>query len=137
MLYMCTVIVGLSEQQSLKLLYDFKCVCCFGVFPDNMTLFDCYVVLSFLSTGVYFYQRSKKQKKLVLDELRDGLLRNTEGGNNEYIQYMQQALILNDVFVKFEEIKLEEKIGEGSFGVVHKGECSVYMCCYCFYVMTL
>ena len=33
---------------------------------------------------------------------------------------MQQALILNDVFVKYDEIKNEEKIGEGSFGVVYK-----------------
>jgi hypothetical protein len=65
-------------------------------------------------------RRAVTQKKQVLDELRDGLLRNTEGSNNEYIQYMQQALILNDVFVKFEEIKLEQKVGEGSFGVVHK-----------------
>ncbi len=57
---------------------------------------------------------------MVLEELREGILRHTESANNEYIQNMQQALILNDVFVKFEEIKLESRIGEGSFGVVHK-----------------
>lgn len=73
--------------------------------------------------AIFFYLRSINQKKQVLDDLRDGLLRNTESGysgNKEYIQAMQQALILNDVFVKWEEIKLEAVIGEGSFGVVHK-----------------
>eukprot|EP00595_Chromulina_sp_UTEXLB2642_P002500 CAMPEP_0196765304 /NCGR_PEP_ID=MMETSP1095-20130614/7970_1 /TAXON_ID=96789 ORGANISM="Chromulina nebulosa, Strain UTEXLB2642" /NCGR_SAMPLE_ID=MMETSP1095 /ASSEMBLY_ACC=CAM_ASM_000446 /LENGTH=289 /DNA_ID=CAMNT_0042123137 /DNA_START=1096 /DNA_END=1962 /DNA_ORIENTATION=- len=33
---------------------------------------------------------------------------------------MQQALILKDVFVKYDEIKIESQIGEGSFGVVFK-----------------
>lgn len=77
-------------------------------------------LLLMLLFAIFSYKRSQKQKTMVLEELRDGLLRNTMGANNEYIQYMQQALILNDVFVKFEEIKLESKIGEGSFGVVHK-----------------
>ena len=69
----------------------------------------------------FFYHRSLQQKRIVLDELADGLLNHqTEGVNSEYIQYMQQALILNDVFVKWEEITLESIVGEGSFGVVHK-----------------
>jgi hypothetical protein len=69
----------------------------------------------------FFYHRSLQQKRLVLDELADGLLNhNADGVNHEYIQYMQQALILNDVFVKWEEITLESVVGEGSFGVVHK-----------------
>lgn len=69
---------------------------------------------------IYLFRRSAEQKQQVLEELREGILRHTETANNEYIQNMQQALILNDVFVKFDEIKLESKIGEGSFGVVHK-----------------
>jgi hypothetical protein len=73
-----------------------------------------------LAIVAFLYRRSLKQKLMVLEELREGILRHTESANNEYIQNMQQALILNDVFVKFEEIKLESRIGEGSFGVVHK-----------------
>ena len=69
----------------------------------------------------FFYQRSIEQKLLVLDELANGLLNHqTDGVNSEYIQYMQQALILNDVFVKWKEITLESVVGEGSFGIVHK-----------------
>jgi serine/threonine protein kinase len=71
--------------------------------------------------GIYFmYQRSAKQKEQVLEELREGILRHTLTANNDYIQDMQQALILNDVFVKYDELKIESKVGEGSFGVVHK-----------------
>jgi serine/threonine protein kinase len=85
-----------------------------------ITIFSCCfaVVALFLSLGLY--RRAVQQRNKVLEELKEGILRHTESGNNEYIQTMQQALILNDVFVKFEEIKLESQIGEGSFGVVHK-----------------
>ncbi len=76
------------------------------------------IVTSILS--LFLYHRALQQKNKVLEELKEGILRHTESGNNEYIQTMQQALILNDVFVKFDEIKLESQIGEGSFGVVHK-----------------
>jgi hypothetical protein len=70
----------------------------------------------------FFYYRSIQQKQLVLDELADGLLnyQNEGGTNSQYIQTIQQALILNDVFVKWDEITLEGIVGEGSFGVVHK-----------------
>jgi hypothetical protein len=33
---------------------------------------------------------------------------------------MSQEFILKDVFVKYEEIKIGEQIGEGSFGIVFK-----------------
>lgn len=71
--------------------------------------------------GVYYmFRRTAQQKEQVLEELREGILRHTLSANNEYIQDMQQALILNDVFVKYDELKIESKVGEGSFGVVHK-----------------
>eukprot|EP01033_Poteriospumella_lacustris_P003101 gene3101-2274_t len=71
--------------------------------------------------GVYYmFRRTAQQKEQVLEELREGILRHTLTANNEYIQDMQQALILNDVFVKYDELKIESKVGEGSFGVVHK-----------------
>jgi serine/threonine protein kinase len=79
----------------------------------------CFVVLV-LAIVVFLYRRSIVQKAKVLEELREGILRHTETANNEYIQNMQQALILNDVFVRYDEIKIESKIGEGSFGVVYK-----------------
>lgn len=79
----------------------------------------CFLVVVFIIVFL-LYRRSVVQKAKVLEELREGILRHTESANNEYIQNMQQALILNDVFVKYEEIKIESKIGEGSFGVVYK-----------------
>lgn len=85
-----------------------------------ITIFSCAFLVVSAVLIVVLYRRALIQKKKVLDELREGILRHTESGNNEYIQHMQQALILNDVFVKFEEIKLESQIGEGSFGVVHR-----------------
>ena len=86
-----------------------------------VVIFTCVsFVLTLLVMG-FFYRRSKQQKQEVLDELADGLLNhNNQDGNSGFIQYMQQALILNDVFVKWEEITLESIVGEGSFGVVHK-----------------
>ena len=66
-----------------------------------------------------YYRYSKGQKSVVLEELRQGLLFNNDTTTDPaYIQAMQQALILKDVFVKYDEIKIEEQIGEGSFGVV-------------------
>ena len=84
-------------------------------------IFTCISFVITLLVMGFFYHRSLQQKRIVLDELADGLLNHqTQGVNSEYIQYMQQALILNDVFVKWEEITLESVVGEGSFGVVHK-----------------
>lgn len=72
-------------------------------------------------TGVYLHFRGIRQKRRMLDEIRDGILNTVGDGNkSEYIQGMQQALILNDVFVKYDEITIEEKVGEGGFGVVFK-----------------
>jgi hypothetical protein len=86
-----------------------------------VVIFSCVSFVITIGLMAFFYHRSLQQKRIVLDELADGLLNHqTEGVNSEYIQYMQQALILNDVFVKWEEITLESVVGEGSFGVVHK-----------------
>lgn len=85
------------------------------------------VGLIVFSYRVYY----SKQEKKVLEDLRLGLLYNEEdsgadGGatgdknaaKKTYIQSLQQDLILKDVFVNYEDIKFEGKIGEGSFGVV-------------------
>jgi len=84
-----------------------------------------FTVVSILTLLYYRYSRNTKNR--VLDELTQGLLNNTDMGNfqqnqqaTNYISAMQQALILKDVFVKFEDIKMESKIDEGSFGVVYK-----------------
>jgi len=68
-----------------------------------VVIFSCVSFVLFLLIMGFFYRRSKKQKQEVLDELADGLLNlhNNTDGNNDFIQYMQQALILNDVFVKW------------------------------------
>lgn len=109
---------------------EFSCVCSgwfyVGTSCDRISTTGIIVIFStvFLAcTAVMVfvvYHRSATQKQQVLEELREGILRHTESANNEYILNMQQALILNDVFVKYDEIKLESKVGEGSFGVVHK-----------------
>ena len=98
-----------------------------GSHCDNLSTLGLSIILASVSTLLlllvvgFFYRRSLQQKQQVLEELADGILNpQMDGSNREYIQYMQQALILNDVFVKFEEIKLESIVGEGSFGVVYK-----------------
>ncbi|RYH22699.1 hypothetical protein EON65_18835 [archaeon] len=109
---------------------EFKCECSTWFYVGSncddpsliaiVIIFTGTFVVSTALLGFFIYRRSATQKQQVLEELRDGILRHTESANNEYILNMQQALILNDVFVKFDEIKLESKIGEGSFGIVHK-----------------
>jgi serine/threonine protein kinase len=109
---------------------SFSCDCSYwfydGVDCRNITVIGIVVILTACfvvlvgAIVVFLYRRSIVQKAKVLEELREGILRHTETANNEYIQNMQQALILNDVFVRYDEIKIESKIGEGSFGVVYK-----------------
>ena len=61
---------------------------------------------------------------------------------SQYIEGLQQSLILKDVFVKYEDVKLERQVGEGSFGIVYKATFRgaqvgrrVCMCmCVCVYV---
>jgi len=83
-----------------------------------------FLILIFLITlRYYFYYRQQKNK--VLQELRVGLLTgsadtSTDGENRSYLQAIQQDLILRDVFVNYDEIVFEGKIGEGSFGEVFK-----------------
>lgn len=76
-------------------------------------------ILTFSIITFLYYRYSKRQKSVVLEELRQGLLYNNDTSTNPaYIQAMQEALILKDVMVAYEEIKIESQIGEGSFGVV-------------------
>ena len=98
-----------------------------GTYCNNLSSTGLGIILAAVSAFLIvvvagcFYWRSLQQKQLVLEELADGILNpQMDGSNKEYIQYMQQALILNDVFVRFDEIKLECIVGEGSFGIVHK-----------------
>lgn len=94
---------------------------CQSISTDGLVVIFVGSALFAILAGIYWmYQRTEKQKEQVLEELREGILRHTATANNEYIQDMQQALILNDVFVKYDELKIESKVGEGSFGVVHK-----------------
>lgn len=112
-----------------------SCVCNFFYAGDSCADFSVSAILlisgsvfafllGLLTLRYYFYYRRQKHK--VLEELRMGLLTNDGGNNNEkyvpktYLQSIQQDLILRDVFVNYSELTLEGKIGEGSFGVVHK-----------------
>ena len=58
---------------------------------------------------------SAGQNSVVLEELH---FNDNSSTDPAYIQAMQQALVPKDVFVKYDEIKIESQIGEGSFGVV-------------------
>lgn len=75
---------------------------------------------------VFSYRYNKGQKGKVIEELRQNLLSSQDGIGNtsnktlKVIQSLQQDLILKDVFVRYEDLKLESKIGEGSYGVVYK-----------------
>lgn len=40
--------------------------------------------------------------------------------HEQFLEDLQQSLILKDVFVDYAEIKIDSQIGEGSFGVVYK-----------------
>lgn len=111
---------------------DFTCACnqfydgasCSALSLESTMLITASVFVATFSLITFLYYRySKGQKSFVLEELRQGLLFNNDGAlpeQAEYIRSMQQALILKDVFVKYEEIKIESQIGEGSFGVVYK-----------------
>ncbi len=82
--------------------------------------------LFLLLLGVLNYRYSKGQKGKVIEELRQNLLNSQDGISAastktlKVIQSLQQDLILKDVSVKYEDLKLESKIGEGSYGVVYK-----------------
>lgn len=91
-------------------------------------IFGCNFIVFFVLLSLRYYISYRRQKENVLEKLRKRLL-SGEGGNdgkeggfvtNNFLQNLQQDLILRDVFVNNDEIKLEEKIGEGSFGVVFK-----------------
>ena len=116
--------------------HTFECVCDVFYTGNNCQLLSTvsivliviggFIIVA-LAVSKILFDKYRKQEAQVLDEIRNNILNvNTSTShsklskNSDYIQHMQQALILNDVFVKYEEIKLEEQIGEGSFGVVYK-----------------
>ena len=93
----------------------------------TITLAGAAVVVIFIL--FYNYRIAQGKKSQVLEELRQGLLygqdsndgtQNLDSINEAYIQSLQQGLILKDASVKFEEIKIEKQVGEGSFGIVYK-----------------
>ena len=113
--------------------YDYSCECTFfysGSSCNNLSVGALSIIIAsvfiFTFTVITFYYKMyyKGQKTAVLEELRQGLLQSEDGiyssQDNTYIQSLQQELILKDVFVNYKDIKLEYKIGEGSFGVVYK-----------------
>ena len=78
----------------------------------------CFIVLSL---RYYYYYRRQPDK--VLEDLLHQLSGDKSGKeivSASHLQRLQQEFILKDVFVKYSEIKIEEQIGEGSFGVVFK-----------------
>jgi len=115
---------------------SFSCECnAFYTGPSCIELSNITIVVITLSGALlvviliifYNYRMSRGKKSQVLEELRQGLLYDNEGGGNQldnineaYIQSLQQGLILKDVSVKFNEIHIEKQVGEGSFGVVYK-----------------
>lgn len=96
-----------------------------GVLPFSLIAVGAFLIFV-LIIGKILYDKYAKQKFQVLNEIRNHILNSSDSAaissskNSEYIQHMQQALILNDVFVNYDEIKFEKIIGEGSFGVVYK-----------------
>lgn len=126
----CNGVYGNCHANDDHTKYTCRCTTIFydGSHCDELTpasyamIFSAVFLVLLLLLVAFFYRRARMQKKVVLEELADGLLNNNQnsGQNSAYIQSMQQALILNDVFVNYDEIKFEVKVGEGSFGEVHK-----------------
>ena len=91
-------------------------------------------LLCLISVAYYqFHNRTKREVvENALEELRVGLLasedNNHENGKkgsihvgSNYIQDLQQQLLLKDVAVPIEEVNVGEEIGSGTYGVVYKG----------------
>lgn len=113
---------------------DFSCSCdrfytgdtCHDLSIQSILLITAGVfVFIFICTSFVYYRYFVLQKRSVLEDLKQGLLSGNDNFstniNSNYIATVQQALILKDVFVPYEEIKFEKTIGEGSFGIVFKG----------------
>jgi serine/threonine protein kinase len=111
---------------------SFECVCDFfytGEQCENLSLYSWLFVglgvfvffFMLVSLGYYYYYM--KQPNRVLEDLLhqlSGDKTRKEVISATHLQRLQQEFILKDVFVKYEEIKIEDKIGEGSFGEVFK-----------------
>ena len=94
------------------------------------------LALAAVSTLYSFYYRGQKSR--YLEALKEELLEGGEevdpwaspgaagrrGGRSllpsQFLQSLQQSLVLKDVLVNYAELRLEAAVGEGSFGVVHR-----------------
>lgn len=111
---------------------SFECVCDFfytGEQCENLSLYSWLFVgfgvffFFFLLVSLGYYYYYMKQPNRVLEDLLhqlSGDKTRKEVISATHLQRLQQEFILKDVFVKYEEIKIEDKIGEGSFGEVFK-----------------
>jgi hypothetical protein len=98
------------------------------------------LALAAVSTLYSFYYRGQKSRYLeaLMEELFEG---GEEGGEeadgwaspdaagrrggrsllpSQFLQSLQQSLVLKDVLVNYAELRLEAAVGEGNFGVVHR-----------------
>ena len=112
----------------------YTCTCNFWFSGDTCSVLSLASFL-FIAFGVFiflfglisfrYYIYYQKQPTQLLEDLLhqlSGDVATKEVVNSDTLQRLQQEFILKDVFVKYEEIKIEEQIGEGSFGVVYKAD---------------
>ena len=115
----------------------FKCECWFLYTGDSCSelgqyswMFIAFGIFVFLFTAIsaryYFFYRSQKDE--MLEKLRYRLAKVGDDDDDileeeqeEYLESLQRMLILKDQFIKYSDIKIEQKVGEGSFGVVYRG----------------
>jgi serine/threonine protein kinase len=99
----------------------------------TIVIFCIAFVFCFAVVALLYYRYYKEQKSEILEELRQNLLAPAvlvTSGNavtkkkstvpQQFLEDLQQSLILKDVFVNYNDIKIDSRIGEGSFGVVFK-----------------
>jgi hypothetical protein len=87
-------------------------------------------VLAVISAVYYWYHL--RVVDTTLDKLKQGLLEpdsHTQGhggsgggGMHEYLQAIKQELYLRDVLINKDDLTLERRVGEGTFGVVYKAQ---------------
>eukprot|EP00520_Triparma_pacifica_P008612 CAMPEP_0118649434 /NCGR_PEP_ID=MMETSP0785-20121206/9702_1 /TAXON_ID=91992 /ORGANISM="Bolidomonas pacifica, Strain CCMP 1866" /LENGTH=1849 /DNA_ID=CAMNT_0006541723 /DNA_START=454 /DNA_END=6003 /DNA_ORIENTATION=- len=109
---------------------------CDVISTSGTLVLTCGVSLTLLCliTVAYYQFHNRTKREVVenaLEELRVGLLAsedNTDNGKkgsihvgSNYIQDLQQQLLLKDVAVPIEEVNVGEEIGSGTYGVVYKG----------------
>ena len=122
---------GNGNCQSNNNYASFECVCEFWYSGSSCSVLSLasYLLIAF---GVFiflfgllsfrYYIHYKAQPFHFVEDLLHQLSADKESGvvNADTLQRLQQEFILKDVFVQYNEIKIEDQIGEGSFGVVYK-----------------